>query len=145
MIQRKQSLWLLLAALVNAGLFYFALYKSDIIQNGITVVQNVRVNDHYPSLIVALVITLIPAIAIFMYKSRTKQRNMALFAVVANIGFIASTLMRVSNLNNGTSAPVNGTYWIGSVLPIISVVFLFMAISGIRKDEKLVKSLDRLR
>lgn len=145
MIQRIQSLWLLLAALVNAGLFYFALYKADMVQNGVTVVQSLRVNDHYPSLLIALVITIMPLIAFFMYKSRTKQRNMALFAVVATIGFVAATLMRVSNFNNGTSAPINGSYWIGAILPVISVVFLFMAINGIRKDEKLVRSQDRLR
>jgi hypothetical protein len=145
MIQRIQTLWLLLAALVNAGLFVFAQYKADIMQNGVAVTQYIRVNDHYPSLLVALVITALPMFAIFMYKNRTKQRNLALVSLVATVGFIATTLMRVRNFNNGTSAPVNGTYWIGSVLPVISVIFLFMAISGIRKDEKLVKSLDRLR
>ncbi len=145
MIQRIQSIWLLLAGLVNAGLFFFALYRAEVMQNGVAVMHELRVNDHYPSLLVALVITAMPLIAIFMFKSRTKQRNMALFSIVASAGFIASTLMRVSNFNNGTSAPVNGTYWIGSVLPVIAIILLFMAISGIRKDEKLVKSLDRLR
>ena len=145
MIQRIQTLWLLLAALVNAGLFFFPQYKAEIMQNGVAVTQYIRVNDHYPSLLVALVITAMPVIAIFMFRNRTKQRNLALVSLVATVGFIAATLMRVSNFNNGTSAPVNGTYWIGSILPVISIIFLFMAISGIRKDEKLVKSLDRLR
>ena len=65
--------------------------------------------------------------------------------MLGTISFVAMILMRVTNLNDGSSAPVTGSYWIGSVLPIISLVFLIMAIRGIRKDEKLVKSLDRLR
>lgn len=145
MIQRIQSIWLLLAGLVNAGLFYFALYRADIVQNGVTITQELRVNDHYPSLLVALVITIMPLVAIFMFKNRTRQRNITLFSIVACVGFIASTLMRVSNFNNGTSAPVTGTYWVGSILPVMAIIFLVMAVNGIRKDEKLVKSLDRLR
>lgn len=145
MIQRIQSLWLLLAGLINAGLFYFALYHAEVMQNGVAIMQDLRVNDHYPSLLMALVITVLPIISIFMFRNRTRQRNLVLFSVVATIGFIAFTLMRVSNFNNGTSAPVNGSYWIGSILPVISIIFLFMALNGIRKDEKLVKSVDRLR
>ena len=137
MIQRIQTLWLFLAALVNAGLFYFDLYRSDL--------KIIRVGDHYPSLLLAIVITALPLIAIFMYRSRTKQRNFVLISMLDTISFVAMILMRVTNLNDGSSAPVNGSYWIGSVLPIVSLVFLIMAIRGIRKDDKLVKSLDRLR
>jgi hypothetical protein len=38
-----------------------------------------------------------------------------------------------------------GSYWIGSVLPLVADVFLILAILAIRKDENLVKSMDRLR
>ena len=145
MIQRIQSIWLLLAGLVNAGLFYFAIYHAEVVENGIAVTQQLRVNDHYPSLLMALVITVLPLVAIFMFKNRTRQRNVVLFSIVACIAFIAFTLMRVSNFNNGTSAPVTGTYWVGSILPVVAIIFLVMAVNGIRRDEKLVKSLDRLR
>ena len=145
MIQRIQSIWLLLAGLVNAGLFYFAIYHAEVVENGIAVTQQLRVNDHYPSLLMALVITVLPLVAIFMFKNRTRQLNVVLFSIVACIAFIAFTLMRVSNFNNGTSAPVTGTYWVGSILPVVAIIFLVMAVNGIRRDEKLVKSLDRLR
>ena len=80
-----------------------------------------------------------------MFGNRKRQRTMALLSMVFTLGFLALTLMRVGNFNNGSSAPANGSYWIGSILPIISVIFLILAIRGIRKDEKLIKSLDRLR
>jgi len=137
MIQRIQTLWLFLAALMCAGLFYFDIYRSGL--------ETIRVNDHYPSLLLAIVITALPLVSIFMYKNRTRQRNMVLISMLLTIGFIALVLMRVTNLNDGSSAPADGTYWIGSVLPVIAVVFLVLAIRGIRKDNKLVKSLDRLR
>jgi hypothetical protein len=54
--------------------------------------------------------------------------------------------MHIANFNSQANpAPTNGGYAFGSVLPIFSLVFLILAIRGINKDEKLVKSLDRLR
>jgi peptidoglycan/LPS O-acetylase OafA/YrhL len=146
MIQRIQSIWLLLAALCNAGLFYFDFYRSEILANGVTTVTHLRVNDHYPSLLIALVITVIPLVTIFMFKQRKRQRMMAVLSLVFTIGFISSVIMRVGNVTNDM-APGTGTssYWIGAVLPIIAIIFLVMAIRGINKDEKLVKSTDRLR
>jgi FtsH-binding integral membrane protein len=144
MIQRIQSIWLLLAALCNAGLFMFDLYRVD--EAAATAgARNINVVSHYPSLLIAIVITLLPFIAIFMFKNRKKQRLMALMGMVLTIGFLALTLMRVTNVNNATSAPTTGSYWIGSILPVLAIVFLIMAIRGIRNDERLVKSMDRLR
>jgi hypothetical protein len=146
MIQRKQTIWLLLAAILNAGLFFFDMYHFESMMNGVTVTQYVRVNDNFVSLLLAIVITALPFISIFMFGNRTRQKTFVLLSMAATIAFVAYMLMRVSNASGeGTSAPVNGTYWIGAVLPVVAFVFLIMAFSGIRKDEKLVKSLDRLR
>jgi len=146
MIQRIQSLWLLLAGLVNAGLFYFDLYRIETNKNGLKTIESIRTaGPDYLAFLLGIVITVVPFIAIFMFKKRPTQRTLVLLNIVITIGFIAYTLMRVSNINNGTSAPVSGTYWIGSVLPVLSIIFMVMAVNGIRKDEKLVKSLDRLR
>ncbi|XZF12972.1 DUF4293 domain-containing protein [Chitinophagaceae bacterium MMS25-I14] len=145
MIQRIQTVWLLLAALVNAVLFEVNLYTAHMVQNGADTEVKINVTGHYPTLLIAAVITLIPLIAIFLFKNRKRQRALTAFGIVATIGFIATIIMRVTNLNNSVPAPTNGSYSILSVLPVISAVFLVMAIKGIRKDEKLVKSLDRLR
>lgn len=145
MIQRIQSVWLLLAALLNAGLFFFDIYHAHVLINGVDTLQRIYVSGDFGLLILALVTVLLPAIAIFLFKNRKQQRSLVLLGIVANIGFIALELMKVANFNSKTPAPANGSYWIGAVLPVISVIFLFMALSGIRKDEKLIKSLDRLR
>jgi len=36
-------------------------------------------------------------------------------------------------------------YHVGFYLPVVALAFLFLAIRGIKKDEALVKSLDRIR
>jgi heme/copper-type cytochrome/quinol oxidase subunit 1 len=55
-------------------------------------------------------------------------------------------LMRVSNLRNGSPSIAHFEYVLPGVLVVLAaMVFLVLALQGIRKDEKLIKSLDRLR
>lgn len=145
MIQRIQSVWLLIAAIVSAGLLYFDLYHAHILMNGVDSLVVLKVSDHFPSLLLALVLIILPLVNIFLYKNRKRQRSIALLNVIAIIGFVALVLMRVTNFNNQTPPPTNGSYWIGSVLPVIAMVLVMMAMSAIKKDEKLVRSVDRLR
>jgi FtsH-binding integral membrane protein len=146
MIQRKQSIWLLLAALFNAGVFLFDLYRVDTNTNGVVTQSVLRVSNHYPSLLIALVMTLLPLISIFMFSNRKRQRGMTAVSMVATLAFIGMTLARVNKLETATTPPpTGGTYWIGAVLPVVALVFIVMALAGIRKDEKLVRSMDRLR
>ncbi len=142
MIQRKQSLWLLIAALLNAGVLYFGVYRYHIMENGVDTLKEVRVNDHFPSLLIALVMAILPLITIFMFGNRKRQIAMSFVSILAVCSFIAIALQRTRNLN---ALPSSESYWVGAVLPVAAVVFLFMAIMGIRKDEKLVRSVDRLR
>lgn len=146
MIQRKQSIWLLLAALLASGVFYFDLYRVHTQVTGVDTMTALRVSDHFPSLLIALVMCIVPLIAIFMFNNRKLQTRLAAVAIVADLSFVGMVLARVSKISDMPGIqPADSTYWIGSVLPVVAIVFLIMAIVGIRKDEKLVKSVDRLR
>lgn len=145
MIQRKQSLWLLIAALLNACMLFTALYKWHEMVNGVDTVKELRVNDHYPSMVIVLVITLLPLLAIFMYNNRKRQTMMTMVSIVGTMSFIGIMLSRVTAVGKMTPPPAGATYWVGAVLPVISTLFLILAILGIRRDEKLVRSMDRLR
>ena len=139
MIQRKQTLWLFIAALLNAGVLYFDLYKVD------APALPLRVMNHYPSLLITLVITILPLITIFMFGNRKRQISMSIVSMLATCSFITMLLTRVTNLGKLTPPPTNGSYGAGAVLPVIAIIFIILAIVGIRRDEKLVKSVDRLR
>lgn len=142
MIQRKQTLWLLLAGLISAGVLYFDLYRAT----GAMIEKKVlRVSDHYPSLLISLVMIALPIVAIFMFNNRKRQTRLATVGIVSNAAFLSMMLWRVTLITKQIPAPDGGSYWIGAVLPFVSIVFLILAISGIRKDDKLVRSTDRLR
>ena len=150
MIQRIQTVWLLLAAIISALLLLDwhtgYVFMADIPQGFGSVVKRLTVTEHFPSLIIAVVMLLMPFIAIFMFKDRKRQRMMTIVSILACISFISVNLMRIENFKNETApTPTNGSYDVGSVIPAVVIVLLILAIRGINKDEKLIKSMDRLR
>ncbi|WP_276132765.1 DUF4293 domain-containing protein [Polluticoccus soli] len=146
MIQRVQTIWLLLAALANAGLFMLDLYRYDTTVGGAAKTVNFEAMSNPLLMVLAVAITALPFLAIFLFKNRSSQKTLVWLSMVLTIGFVAATLMSIGNITNtGSSAPTNGTYRAGFVLPVLSFIFHILALRGIRKDQKLVKSLDRLR
>ena len=149
MIQRIQTLWLFLASLISALLltdwYTGYVYKADVPQGFGAVVKYLRVTNHFPSLLLAVAMIVLPFIAIFFFKNRKRQRSLGVFSIVLCIAFISLSMMHIANFSNGTPPPQNGSYQAGMVIPVIALVFIILAIGGIRKDEKLVKSMDRLR
>ena len=146
MIQRIQSLWLFLAAMMNGLLFIMPLYRYNFANLAYAPWQYESVRNYIPLFITAAVTTVLPLVAIFFFKDRPRQRGMVWLSIISIITFIALMLMRVSNLRNGSPAIAHFEYVLPGVLVVlVSMVFLVLALQGIRKDEKLIKSLDRLR
>lgn len=145
MIQRIQSVWLLLAAIVGAGLFYFSLYKYDVIQEGVEITKKLSASNNFILLLLTLIVIALPLVTIFLFKNRKSQKKMAVLSIVGQVAFIAVTLMLIGNINNEVPPPTDAGYMPGIIIPVISIVFIVMAIRGINKDEKLIRSQDRLR
>jgi FtsH-binding integral membrane protein len=102
--------------------------------------------SEYMLLILAATMTLLPLIAIFMFKNRQQQKAMAWISILASTGFIAVMLMNIQKLKNAVPPATNDNFALpGPIIPALAIVFLLLAISGIRKDEALLKSVDRLR
>lgn len=146
MIQRAQTIWLLLAAALNSGTIFFDLYRYHTVVNGVDTLQTLKSTAHYPTLLVALVITILPLVTVFMYSNRKRQLSMTVACLTSIGGFIALALGHINSvISKITPAPTAGSYWIGSVIPVAALIMVVLAIIGIRKDEKLVRSMDRLR
>lgn len=154
MIQRIQSIWLLIAALFGAGIFLFNILNISYVDavSGEEITKGIKLLEYsyilgYIMVLLAIVVTALPLISIFMFKNRKRQINLALLAIVLNIGFIAFSLTFFKDdvLTKFNMPAQSTSFGIGSFLPVAAIVFLAMAISGIRKDEKLVRSADRLR
>lgn len=146
MIQRIQSLWLFLASMCNGLLFIFPLFKYNRPNPAFSPWQIEKIQNHLPLLIIAVVITLLPLVSIFFFRDRKRQQSMVWISIVSVFAFLGVLFMRISNIKNSTPPVSNFEYMLPGVLVVfVALIFLILALRGIKRDEKLVRSLDRLR
>jgi len=157
MIQRIQTIWLFLSSgsLLLLFLFPYFQYFDDF-----GVAMAVKVTGIYQGMAdgviqtepfifqtIATVLTaLIPLIIIFYYKDRSRQLKISYIGIVIlalmGIWFYSTAKEAISVVNQSFQL---GNIGIGALLIPLSLLFLILAVRGIRKDEKLIKSVDRLR
>ena len=136
MIQRIQTLYLLIAFGISAGLiFVFDLYTD--INQGL-----VFAKDNYLYLGLFLGSALLSLISIFSFKNRKFQFVLGRLNIILNFILLGVFVYQSLSLSGETLVSEKG---IGMILPIFSIVFLVLANKAIKKDEDLVKSVDRLR
>ncbi|MBC9910463.1 DUF4293 domain-containing protein [Chitinophaga varians] len=146
MIQRIQSLYLLLAAGAGAATLSFDLWKAKL-SNGTATAVNASSN--YLLFVLYVIIILLVVVCIFLFKKRKLQFRLTIFNILfvfAALGYQYYVVQQTANkLAAGGVTITSASYQLASFLPILLIVLLFMAARGIYKDEKLIKSLDRLR
>ena len=155
MLQRVQSIYLLLSSLALYALFLFPFAHnvyiggkpSSVMITGIF--QDVNGQQTHTQYFVALtvaatIIGLIPLIIIFLYRDRKQQIVLCYIAVLVIIGYGFWMAQAVKNVMGGIQLDTHN-WGIGLFMTAISLLFLVMAIKAIQRDEKLVKSADRLR
>ena len=136
MIQRIQTIYLCLLALI-AGLLpiWFPLWVDN---QGVEVFANSDILvsiGFYVSVVLAIV-------TIVLFKNRKNQFVVNRLNMILNLFLLGFFVYRSLNLSGETAVSEKG---IGMLIPIISIVFLVLANKAIKKDEDLVKSVDRLR
>lgn len=141
MLQRIQSFWLLLAAISAFLTIKFSFYSGNIETAGQpTSFQYLTASFNIWILILTIVLVCIAGIDIFLYKNRKLQGRLAI------LGFIFSLLNIFLYLKEIHRFIENqGSHTITSVFVFLIPVFFILAFRGIYRDQKLVKSLDRLR
>lgn len=136
MLQRIQTIYLLLAAGISAGLiFVFHLWITEV---GI----HVFAKDNMLYLGMFLGSAALSLVAIFMFKNRKLQFVFGRLNIILNFILLGVIVYQSQNLPGETAVSENG---IGMFLPLVSIVLLALANKAIKKDEDLVKSVDRLR
>ncbi len=136
MLQRIQTLYLMIALIISAGLiFVFYLWTN---QDGLKVFAI----DNYLYLALFLASAVLSVISIFSFKNRKSQFVMGRLNIILNGILLGIFVYQSLNLSGETDVSEKG---IGMLLPIFSIVCLVLANKAIKKDEDLVKSVDRLR
>jgi hypothetical protein len=120
MIQRKQTLFLLVSVV---------LLVASAISLAATVIAP----------IVLGIAALVSVATIFLYKQRKLQATICLVIMLVIVGWYV--ILAVSPQPDGSPQLLGWAH----VLPMVSLILTFMARKGILADEKLVRSLDRIR
>ncbi|SRR5690606_22540018 len=137
MIQRIQTLYLVLAAVISGVLpFVFPLWKDESGEIQVFFMENMT----YVALF-GLSFTLAIG-SILAYKKRQNQFVINRLNIILNLILLGLFVYRSLNLSGEETASEKG---IGIFLPIVAIVCLVLANRAIKKDEELVKSVDRLR
>ena len=141
MLQRIQSVWLLLAAICAVLTIKFSFYSGNIEVPGQPVsFQYLTASFSIWILIVTVVITCIAVIDIFLYKNRKLQGRLAILGILLSFLNIFLYLKEIHHFVEN-----QGSHTITSVFVFLIPILFFLAWRGIYRDQKLVKSLDRLR
>ena len=136
MLQRIQTVYLLLAAISSGALiFVFHLWTTNT-----DAVVFAKDNMYYLGLFLGS--AALSFIAIFGYKNRQSQFVMNRLNIILNFILLALFVYQSLNLSGEADVSEKG---IGIILPALSIVLLVLANKAIKKDEDLVKSVDRLR
>ncbi|TDK49960.1 DUF4293 domain-containing protein [Algoriphagus formosus] len=88
---------------------------------------------------------LMALISIFQYKNRTRQMLFNMINSLVMVGLVVAVFLTTNGINNAINATSSGTYQLGFWVVLAAMVFNMLANRFIRKDEALVRSVDRIR
>ena len=80
-------------------------------------------------------------VSIFLFKNRTRQKLVSSLNYLLILGFIISMYLYSINMDYEGET----TYTIAALIPMALMFLNFLGLKGIKKDEKLIRSMDRLR
>ena len=138
MIQRIQSMWLFLAAIFAAFTYKLPFYSG--LKKVKDVVQPVKLDASYDFIIMILTafIIILSLVTLFSYKEKKTQLPLAIVNIILSFVLIVLYALQIQKFESGTIS-----LW--SLFAIAIPIFLFLAARGIYHDQKIIKSLDRIR
>ncbi len=136
MIQRIQTVWMLLAAVAVFLTLKFSFYNGTLIENN--AYHEIIASDSFVLLILTSALGTGILINIFLYKNRKVQSRIILLAIVLECLIIFLYIKQTAKFSTGSF-----TLW--SAIHLLIIIFLFFAARGIYKDSKLIRDSNRLR
>lgn len=138
MIQRQQSLWLLLAALSAFLSYKLPFFSGTKLVNNLPTADELNGGSNFILLLLTGTALVLALVTIFLFKDRKLQLRMCYIGIIVTIFLLVFYFVEIRKFQAGSVSL--------SCLFVFAMLFgYFMAARGIWKDEKLVKSLDKLR
>ncbi|MBO4565549.1 MAG: DUF4293 domain-containing protein [Bacteroidaceae bacterium] len=98
--------------------------------------------------VLLIIVVLLTLVSIMLFRFRMRQLRLTIFSTLMLVGYVLfyaflawKFQLQLAEIN----AEVQYHLCFAAILPVVSIILNCLAIHGIRKDEALVRSLDRLR
>ena len=141
MIQRIQTIYLLVVAIIMTIPLYVPiaqlLIPSDASYNfftyGVVLIgENSVLQAHYWALLIMNIFTIgIPLVNVFLFKKRFLQLRLCIVEIILLIGAIILMWYHINQFANKMNAEI--LYKFSLILPVICIIFTYLAIKGILK------------
>ena len=152
MLQRIQTIYLLLAIGCIFSMYAFDFAMIDVVKeqymfntDGIIVAEKNIVS--FPYGIVIPLLGVFTLGTMLLYKNRPLQLKLGRLNYILHLFLIVMMFYSIENAETEINMPDVAIvkYGIGFYLPIAALPFLFLANRAIKRDEEIVKAIDRLR
>lgn len=135
MIQRQQTLWLLFSTVSAIFTFQLPFYTGQLKDGKYSELDG---GNNFFILVLTGLVVLLAAITIFMYKDRKVQFRLTLVGAAVSLAVLVIYFAQIKKFQSGSIS-------LYCLFEFAMVIGFVMAARGIRKDEKTVKNLDKLR
>ena len=149
MIQRIQTVYLLLSALLLGLMFFLPLAHAIGPENSVFRIMVWGYDDPIVNSLTLAATTLLGAtivleiITVFRYKKRRLQKRLCTAQIVLLLLTAGVTALYLKSFGEEGFGPV--ALSVTAAFPLVAAILTLLARRGIVKDDKLVRSLDRIR
>jgi Domain of unknown function (DUF4293) len=136
MIQRVQTLWLLLAAIAVFLTLKFSFYSGTLITDNSF--HSLVATDNFILMVLTSALGTAILVNIFLFKHRLLQFKMCIVAIIVECILLFLYIRQLKSYSKGT-------FDLWAIFHLVTLIALILAARGIYKDEKLIKDSNRLR
>lgn len=122
-IQRIQSLYLLIAAVLMAAFAFFPAFDVSM-------------------MVLIVLISLLAIVDIFLYKNLQRQMTVCFVDIIIGLAMLVAIVIQIVKLTKENLAVQWNWTWL---LPVFSIIFLMLAHKAMSRDKKMLRDSDRLR
>lgn len=155
MIQRVQTIYLLIASTLTFCLFGlpYATISSSQFSTEVTTcylrpyIGSLSTTTMLPLIFVAVLVAIMCLTSIFIYNNRTLQMKLTKINIALQAILLITMVLYTQGITRvlGVDNTIETSFQFALCFPIINIILLSLAFKGIKKDDDLVKSADRLR
>ncbi|KPK79137.1 MAG: hypothetical protein AMS27_18305 [Bacteroides sp. SM23_62_1] len=153
MIQRIQTLYLLFALILTVLLFFSPIIEILTDNNQLLVFKSSGLYEAesdeiiiktVPVTILLAVVVFLYFIAILLYKRRVLQARICMLTILLLAG-LAGLLIYYLTFVFRKIDTTGSSFQLAALYPVICIILTYLAYRGIRKDEQIVRSIEKIR